>query len=54
MAKRVEDFIFPDTIQLSPNFQAIKALAIMEQYNTEYLFVMEGDDYQGVVRNNFV
>jgi hypothetical protein len=49
MAKRVEDFIFPDTIQLSPNFQAIKALAIMEQYNTEYLFVMEGDDYQGVV-----
>lgn len=49
MAKRVDDFIFPDTIQLSPNFQAIKALAIMEQFNTEYLFVTEGDDYQGVV-----
>jgi hypothetical protein len=49
MARNVDDFIFPDAIRLSPNFQAIKALAIMEQYNTEYLFVTEGDDYQGVV-----
>ncbi|MCU7797377.1 MAG: CBS domain-containing protein [Candidatus Thiodiazotropha sp. (ex Myrtea spinifera)] len=49
MARKVEEFIFPDVIRLSPNFQAIKALAIMEQYNTEYLFVTEGDDYQGVV-----
>ena len=49
MAQKVDDFIFPDAIRLSPNFQAIKALAIMEQYNTEYLFVEEGDDYQGVV-----
>ncbi|MES9833921.1 MAG: CBS domain-containing protein [Candidatus Thiodiazotropha sp. LLP2] len=49
MAKPVDDFIFPDVIRLSPNFQAIKALAIMEQYATEYLFVTEGDDYQGVV-----
>ncbi len=49
MARNVVDFIFPDAIRLSPNFQAIKALAIMEQYNTEYLFVTEGDDYQGVV-----
>jgi predicted transcriptional regulator len=49
MAKKVDDFIFPDAIRLSPNFQAIKALAIMEQYNTEYLFVTEDDDYQGVV-----
>jgi predicted transcriptional regulator len=49
MARKVEDFIFPDAIRLSPNFPAIKALAIMEQYNTQYLFVTEGDDYQGVV-----
>jgi hypothetical protein len=49
MAKKVDDYIFPDAIQLSPNFQAIKALAIMEQYNTNYLFVTEGADYQGVV-----
>jgi len=48
MARRVDDFIFPDAIQLSPNFHAIKALAIMEQDNTEYLFVVDGDDYQGV------
>ena len=49
MARKVDDFIFPDAIRLSPNFQAIKALAIMEQYNTPYLFVMDGEDYQGVV-----
>jgi CBS domain-containing protein len=49
MEKKVDDYIFPDAIQLSPNFQAIKALAIMEQYNTEYLFVTEDEEYQGVV-----
>lgn len=49
MAQKVDDYIFPDAIRLSPNFQTIKALAIMEQYNTEYLFVTEGEDYLGVV-----
>ncbi len=49
MAKKVDEYIFPDAIRLSPNFHAIKALAIMEQFNTEYLFVSEGEDYQGVV-----
>ncbi len=50
MEQFVDEFIFPDAIRLSPNFQAIKALAIMEQYSTEYLFVTEEDgSYQGVV-----
>ncbi|MEJ2395584.1 MAG: CBS domain-containing protein [Candidatus Thiodiazotropha sp.] len=49
MARQVDEYIFPDVIRLSPNFQAIKALAIMEQSNTEYLFVTEGEQYQGVV-----
>lgn len=49
MGRKVDDYIFPDAIRLAPTFQAIKALAIMEQYNTQYLFVTEGDDYQGVV-----
>lgn len=49
MAKKVDDFVFPDAIRLPPDFHAIKALAIMEQSNTEYLFVMDGDEYQGVV-----
>jgi CBS domain-containing protein len=49
MEQRVDEFIFPDFIRLSPNFQAIKALAIMEQYGTEYLFVTEDEIYQGVV-----
>ena len=49
MAVPVDDYIYPDAIRLSPNFQAIKALAIMEQFDTEYLFVTEDDDYQGVV-----
>ncbi|MEJ2621462.1 MAG: CBS domain-containing protein [Candidatus Thiodiazotropha sp.] len=49
MSQSVDKYIYPDAIRLSPNFQAIKALAIMEQFNTEYLFVSQGDDYQGVV-----
>ncbi len=49
MARKVDGYIFPDAIRLSPNFPAIKALAIMEQFNTEYLFAFEGEDYQGVV-----
>ncbi|MES9992421.1 MAG: CBS domain-containing protein [Candidatus Thiodiazotropha sp.] len=49
MEERVDAYIFPDAIQLSANFQAIKALAIMEQFNTEYLFVSEEGEYQGVV-----
>jgi hypothetical protein len=49
MQRPVDDYIFPDAIRMSPNFQAVKALAIMEQYNTPYLFVSEGEDYLGVV-----
>ncbi|MCU7925096.1 MAG: CBS domain-containing protein [Candidatus Thiodiazotropha sp. (ex Dulcina madagascariensis)] len=49
MAQPVDNYIFPDAIRLSANFQAVKALAIMEQYNTGYLFVTEEDEYQGVV-----
>lgn len=49
MEEAVDNYIFPDAIQLSANFQAIKALAIMEQYNTEYLFVTDEEEYQGVV-----
>ncbi|MCU7917838.1 MAG: CBS domain-containing protein [Candidatus Thiodiazotropha sp. (ex Dulcina madagascariensis)] len=49
MAQPVDNYIFPDAIRLSANFQAVKALAIMEQYNTGYLFVTEGDEYQGVI-----
>jgi predicted transcriptional regulator len=49
MAQPVDRFIFPDAIQLAPHFQAIKALAIMEQFNTQYLFVSEDDAYRGVV-----
>jgi CBS domain-containing protein len=49
MERPVEEFLFPDAIQLAPHFQAIKALAIMEQFGTEYLFVSEAGDYQGVV-----
>jgi CBS domain-containing protein len=49
MNELVDDYIFPDAIQLSANFPAIKALAIMEQFNTEYLFVAEAGVYQGVV-----
>ncbi|MET0028306.1 MAG: CBS domain-containing protein [Candidatus Thiodiazotropha sp.] len=49
LQRPVEEFIFPDVIRLSPHFHSIKALAIMEQFGTEYLFVTDEGEYRGVV-----
>lgn len=49
MARPIEEFILEDAIRLAPGSPAIKALAIMEQYNTSYLFVTEGESYLGVI-----
>ncbi len=45
----VEGYVLEDAIQLNPGAQVMKALAIMEQFNTGYLFLTDGDEYKGVI-----
>ena len=45
----VEPFILENTACVSPDSPVEKALAIMEQTNTGYVFLLEGDNYMGVV-----
>jgi CBS domain-containing protein len=43
-----EQFVLDNIPSLTPNSPAIKAIAIMEKYNSSYLFVID-DEYRGVV-----
>lgn len=46
----VTDFILCQVLHLNPNSQLVKALALMEQFNTSYLFVVDDNErYLGVV-----
>ena len=45
----VDDFILPDPSVVTSNSPVAKALAIMEQDDTTYLFVVDGDEYHGAV-----
>lgn len=50
MEKPARDFIVEWIIHLSPDSPVVKALALMEQFDTPYLFVVdENDCYLGVV-----
>lgn len=43
-------FLINQILHLHPSSQIVKALALMEQFNTSYLFVVDDNDqYQGVV-----
>lgn len=45
----VDQTILKDVAQLSSNAQIIKAMALMEKFNSSYLFVIDDGDYRGVV-----
>jgi CBS domain-containing protein len=34
---------------VSPNSSLVKALALMELHNTSYIFLMDNNDYRGIV-----
>ncbi len=46
---RVDEFVLPDIAIATPATSFSKALAIMENMDTTYLFVIDDGDYRGVV-----
>ena len=49
LAKPVESYLLENIPSVSPASSLVKALAIMEAYNTHYVFLLEDDSYMGVV-----
>ncbi len=49
LASPVEDFMLDSIPSVSPTSAIVKALAIMEAYNTHYIFLIEEGQYMGVV-----
>lgn len=45
----VDPMIIDDIATLSPNAQVIKAIALMEKFDSEYLFVVDDGRYLGTV-----
>jgi len=49
LARPVETYLLENIPCVSPASSLIKALAIMEAYNTHYIFLIEDEKYMGVV-----
>ncbi|MDJ0751062.1 MAG: CBS domain-containing protein [Woeseiaceae bacterium] len=49
LALPVEDYLLENIPSVSPASSLIKALAIMEAYNTHYIFLIEDGKYMGIV-----
>jgi len=45
----VDDYVLPPHASIGPEEPAIKALAVMEEHDTSYLFVVDGGEYQGII-----
>jgi CBS-domain-containing membrane protein len=45
----VDPFVMARVATITSHSPVVKALAIMEEYNTSYIFVLDGEDYRGVV-----
>ena len=49
LASPVEDYLLENIPSVTPSSAIVKALAIMEAYNTNYIFLIEDGTYVGVV-----
>lgn len=49
LALPVESYLLENIPSVSPESSIVKALAIMEMFNTSYIFLIEDGDYKGVV-----
>jgi CBS domain-containing protein len=49
LAYPVEKYVLDNVPAVSPYSSLVKALAIMEAYNTHYIFLVENHEYVGVV-----
>lgn len=49
LALPVETYLLKNVPVVSPRSSVVKALTLMEAHNTSYIFLMEGDEYLGVI-----
>jgi CBS domain-containing protein len=49
LAKPVEEFLLDKMPTVSPQSSIVKALTIMEDYNSSYLFLLDEGEYKGVI-----
>jgi predicted transcriptional regulator len=49
LAKPVDAFVLPDIAAVGRDAPIAKTLAVMEQHDTTYLFVIDGDHYHGCI-----
>lgn len=49
LARSVDSFVLKQYAFASPNSPIIKGLAMMEQFGTNYIFIVDGSDYHGIV-----
>lgn len=49
LSRTIDDFILPTLPQVNSNAPISKALAVMEQEHTTYIFIIDGDNYFGAV-----
>ena len=49
LARPIENYLLENIPSVSPASSLVKALAIMEAYNTHYIFLIEDGKYMGVV-----
>lgn len=49
LARRIDEFILPSLPRVNSSAPLSKALAIMEQEDTTYIFILDGDAYHGAV-----
>ncbi|MCP3671413.1 MAG: CBS domain-containing protein [Gammaproteobacteria bacterium] len=49
LASPIDSMIMSSIVHLNPASPALKALALMEKYHTNYLFLMEDREYLGVI-----
>ena len=49
MAEPVENYLLENIPSVSPRSSIVKALAIMEMFNTSYIFLIDDEGYKGIV-----
>lgn len=49
MAAPIEDYVLEEMPAVTSHSSAVKALAIMEVYNSSYIFLIDDNQYKGVV-----
>lgn len=49
LAKPVEEFVLDGIPTVSPRSSIVKALTIMEMHNSSYVFLIDEEEYKGVV-----